>query len=81
MGEELVRDVYEKLGEINGKLDGFAQTRDTADKAENTANEALASTKSAHLRIDKLDRIVFWAGTSIIGVVIVALMALIIKVS
>lgn len=44
--------------------------------ASDTANEALQSTKSAHRRLDKLDKIVFWSATTVIGGVILALLGL-----
>ncbi|QGG51475.1 phage holin [Lysinibacillus pakistanensis] len=50
MVDELVRDVYERLGAIGEKLDGINHIRDTANRAEDKADEALASTKSAHHR-------------------------------
>lgn len=79
MGDDLVRDVYERLGAIGEKLDGINHIRDTANRAEDKADEALASTKSAHHRLNKIDKIVWWASTTIIGAVILALLALVIK--
>ncbi|TKI70106.1 MULTISPECIES: hemolysin XhlA family protein [Lysinibacillus] len=79
MSDELVRDVYERLGAIGEKLDGINYIRDTANRAEDKADEALASTKSAHHRLNKIDKIVWWASTTIIGAVILALLALVIK--
>lgn len=79
MGEDLVRDVYERLGAIGEKLDGISHIRDTANRAEDKADEALSSTKSAHHRLDKIDKIVWWVSTSIIGLVLVALVGLVIK--
>lgn len=79
MSDDLVRDVYERLGAIGEKLDGIYHIRDTANRAEDKADEALASTKSAHHRLDKIDKIVRWVSTTIIEAVILALLALIIK--
>lgn len=79
MGDDLVRDVYERLGAIGEKLDGINHIRDTVNRAEDKADEALASTKSAHKRIDKIDKVIWWASTTIIGAVILALLALVIK--
>lgn len=86
MGEELIRNIYERLGGIEAKLDGINQVRDTAqraetkaDNAQDTADKALESTKSAHHRLDKIDKIIWWVSTTIIGAVIVALLALVIK--
>lgn len=81
MGEEksLMLDIFERLGRIDEKLDGLNQIRLKLDETENIANQALESTKSAHKRLDKIDKVIFWAGTTIIGAVIVALLALVIK--
>lgn len=79
MSDDLVRDVYERLGAIGEKLDGINYIRDTANRAEDKADEALSSTKSAHHRLNKIDKIVWWASTTIIGAVILALLALVIK--
>lgn len=79
MNEELTRDVYTRLGVIEAKLDNVNHIRDTAIRAEDKADEALASTKSAHHRLNKLDKVVFWAGTTIIGAVILALLAVVLK--
>lgn len=86
MGEELIRNVYERLGSIEAKLDGINEVRlmasradDKAEEAKKIAEEALISTKSAHHRLDKLDKIVYWAGTTIIGAIILALIGLVLK--
>lgn len=47
--------------------------------ANNTANEALQSAKSAHHRLGKIDKIIFWTGTTVIGAVILGLIALLIN--
>lgn len=79
MGEDLVRDVYERLGAIGEKLDGINNIRDTANRAEDKADAALASTKSAHHRLDKIDKIVWWVATTVGGVLLIALVGLVIK--
>lgn len=47
--------------------------------ANSTANEALQSAKSAHHRLAKIDKIIFWTGTTVIGAVILGLIALLIN--
>jgi len=79
MGDDLVRDVYERLGAIGEKLDGINYIRDTANRAEDKADEALSSTKSAHKRLDKIDKIVWWVCTTVGGVLLLALLGLIIN--
>lgn len=84
--QSLMYNIFERLGNIDAKLDGVNQIRQSvietdkkADEAQKKADEALASTKSAHHRLNKIDKIIWWVGTTIIGAVIVALVALVIK--
>lgn len=79
MGEELVRDVYERLGRIEAKVDDVKGIRMTAENAEDIATKAYESSKSAHHRIDKIDKIIYWASTTIIGAIILALLGLVLK--
>lgn len=43
---------------------------DTLGNVKEVAFEAQQSVKSAHLRIDRLDKLVFWIGTTVIGAII-----------
>ncbi|WP_421663382.1 hemolysin XhlA family protein [Lysinibacillus telephonicus] len=81
MGEDLVRNIYERLGAIEAKIDDVRDIRLTAENAEDIASKALESTKSAHHRLDKIDRIIWWVSTTVIGAVILALLGLIIKMN
>jgi hypothetical protein len=64
-GDELkmMIEVKEDVAEIKGILKTMAHTNETA-------NEALQSSRSAHKRLDKIDKIIFWAGTTIIGAIV-----------
>ncbi|PFV32837.1 hemolysin XhlA family protein [Bacillus cereus] len=44
---------------------------DTLGNVKEVAIEAQQSAKSAHMRIDRLDKLVFWLGTTVVGAVIV----------
>ncbi|EAZ87183.1 hypothetical protein BB14905_02225 [Bacillus sp. B14905] len=79
MGDELIRNIYERLGGIEAKIDDIRDIRQTADNAKDIAEEALASTKNAHHRLNKIDKIVWWVSTTIIGAVILGLLTLVIK--
>ncbi|WP_391209189.1 hemolysin XhlA family protein [Psychrobacillus sp. L4] len=76
MGEELIRNIYERLGGIEGKIDDIRDISITEDNAEKVAQEAFSSTKSAHHRLDKIDKIIFWVSTTIIGSVLLAILTL-----
>ncbi|WP_346235746.1 hemolysin XhlA family protein [Lysinibacillus telephonicus] len=74
MGEDLVRNIYERLGAIEAKIDDVRDIRLTAENAEDIATKAFESTKSAHHRLDKIDKIIWWVSTTVIGAVILALL-------
>lgn len=76
---EVITDIRVTVGKIEEKIDSISasmnEAKSTADKASVTANKALESTKSAHRRLDKMDKLVFWVSTTIIGAVLLALIA------
>lgn len=65
---EMLIEMKTDIASIKTSLSGM-------ETANATANEALQSTKSAHRRLDKIDKIIFWTVTTIIGAVIVALLS------
>lgn len=67
MPDEL-QEVLQRLTRVETKLDMMNSAREIAQ-------EALQSTKSAHIRLDKIEKIVYWAATTIIGGVILAVVA------
>ena len=57
---DINQEILQRLTRVETKLDMFASAKDTA-------NEALQSSREAHKKIEKLERIVFWSSTTIIG--------------
>ena len=57
---DINQEILQRLTRVETKLDIFASAKDTA-------NEALNLYKDTQRRIDKLERIVFWSSTTIIG--------------
>jgi hypothetical protein len=57
------------LARLETKMDNLGNVKEVSA-------EALQSAKSAHYRLDRLDKIVFWAGTTIIGAVILGAIGL-----
>ncbi|MGR5868101.1 hemolysin XhlA family protein [Bacillus pacificus] len=51
------------LTRVETKLDTLGNVKDVAIEAQQSA-------KSAHLRIDRLDKLVFWIGTTVVGAII-----------
>lgn len=72
-------ETVQRLTRLETKIDSIEDKLDSILDAKETANEALASTKSAHLRIDRLDKLVNWVGTTIIGAVLLAIISMVIK--
>ena len=75
----ILSDIRERMVRVETKIDTMTEVQTTADDAKEIANTALASTKSAHRRLDKMDKIIFWSATTIIGAVVLALIALLIN--
>jgi hypothetical protein len=82
MDNEVIRtltEIRERVVRVETKIDSMTDVKATAEAAEKIANEALQSTKSAHHRIDKIDKIIFWLGTTVIGAVITGIIAFWVK--
>ena len=60
MQNDVSQEILQRLTRVETKLDMIAS-------AKETSLEALQLAKEAHRKIDKLERIVFWASTTIIG--------------
>jgi hypothetical protein len=52
---------------------------DKLDKSDDVAKEALDKSKSAHHRLDKIDKIIWWVITSVGVVIVGAILNLILK--
>lgn len=70
----LFREIYKELGSLNAKMDDVRHIRDTAERAENTANEANISTRSAHKRIDKLENHNTWLVRLVVAFVVMGVL-------
>ena len=75
--QKMLTDILERTVRMETKIDQLAKIETKADDAKTIAKEALESTKSAHKRLDKVDKIIWWVATTVIGAVIVALLALV----
>jgi hypothetical protein len=70
--EQKTVEILQRLTRIETLLEGMGLAGATAVEAHSLAKEA-------NRRLDKLDKIVFWAGTTIVGAVVLGLIALLIK--
>lgn len=68
---KMLSDIRERMVRVETKIDSMTDIQTTVDATKEVANEAYTSTKSAHKRIDKIDKIIFWLGTTVVGAVIV----------
>ncbi|MFJ1104483.1 hemolysin XhlA family protein [Bacillus sp. GX] len=59
-----IKELLVGLTRVETKLDTLGNVKEVAIEAQQSA-------KSAHLRVDRLDKLVFWLGTTVIGAVIV----------
>ncbi len=75
----ILTEVRVTMARLEEKIDNMSDTKTTATLAKSTADKAMESTKSAHRRLDKVDKIIFWSATTIIGAVVLALIALLIS--
>lgn len=69
----ILADIRERIVRVETKLDAMTDLKETADDARAVAYEALASTQSAHKRLDMIVKIIFWAGTTIFGAIVAAI--------
>jgi len=86
----IMTEVKVNVAEVNGKMDRVMdasyETRKTVEQlrrdheeTKEKVNKAMSSTSSAHKRIDKIDKVIFWLSTTVIGAVILAVLTLVIK--
>lgn len=72
MQNDISQEILQRLTRVETKLDMIAS-------AKETSLEALQLARHAHDRIIKLERIVFWASTTIIGGGFLSFLTLFIK--
>jgi Haemolysin XhlA len=63
------KEILMSLARLETKMDNLGNVKEVS-------NEALQSSKNAHLRIDRIDKIIFWAGTTTIGGVVIGAIGL-----
>lgn len=70
--EEFGQEVLQRLTRVETKLDLIITAKDIAVDAQTNANRA-------NTRLDKIDKIIFWAGTTIIGSLVVGAIGLLFR--
>lgn len=70
--EDVQTEILQRLTRVETKLDMHLNAKDIAAEALNKA-------KSAHHRLDRIDKIIFWAGTTVIGAIVVGAISMLYK--
>ena len=73
---EILAEIRERLVRVETKLDGIGHIEEEAHKAKRLAADAYALSKFNSDRIDVIDRIIFWMGTTVFGAIILAVLGL-----
>lgn len=77
--DEVQVETLQRITRVETNVVSMNEKLDRALAVNETATEALEKAKSAHKRLDSIDKIIFWVSTTIIGLVIVALIGLVLK--
>ncbi|RUT48590.1 hypothetical protein EJP82_01215 [Paenibacillus anaericanus] len=70
-------DIQVQLGRIEKTLEAVPALSATLEATKELARDADQSAKSAHHRLNKIDKIIFWLVTTVIGAVILAIIKLV----
>lgn len=76
---ELITELRIDIAKLNEKIDALKVTANKIDSIEKVANEAFSSTKSAHHRVDRIEKMMYWLATTVAGSFITALVTLFVK--
>ncbi|QAV21770.1 hypothetical protein PC41400_21530 [Paenibacillus chitinolyticus] len=72
-------DVRLELRTISAKVDILTDASRKIEEIEDVAKGAMDSTKTAHKRLDKIDKFITWFTTTVIGAIILAIMGFLIR--
>jgi hypothetical protein len=70
MNEEILRDLYERMGRLEAKIDDVRQIRETADNALRIAEKAHQMSQSNKDDINKLSSTIKWTTGTILTVLV-----------
>lgn len=74
-----MNEILQRLARVETKLDIMLEDKEIAEEALKIASEALQNAKSAHKRLDTHEKVIYWAGTTIIGAVVVGIISYFIR--
>lgn len=70
-------ETLQRITRVETTVVNMDEKIDRAISANETATEALEKAKSAHKRLDKIDKIIFWLGTTVVGTILLAIIKLV----
>lgn len=80
MNDELVRNIYERMGSMEAKIDDIRQIRDTSDMAQRTAEKALQAAETNEKAIERNAASMRWSIGTILVVLVPVVMFVISRV-
>lgn len=76
---EQLMNVRLELQGLSTKVDFLKDNARKLDEVDDLAKKAMDSTKAAHHRLDKIDRLNTWLATTVIGAIILGIIGFVIK--
>lgn len=76
---ELITKLRIDMARIESKLDSMKDVHTKIDSLENILTQTVLSVKTTQERLDKIDRVIYWLATTIIGTILMGLITFIIK--
>lgn len=76
---ELITKLRIDVAKLDSKLDQMKDVNTKVDTLENILTQTVLSVKTTQERLDKIDRVIYWLATTIIGTIIMGLITFIIK--
>lgn len=67
-------DIRELMTEVRG----LKELKNTVDEHETRLSKVEDSSKVAHKRVDKIDKLIFWLSTTVFGALIMSVLSLVI---
>ena len=74
---ELITKLRIDMARIESKLDNMKDIHQKVDNMEQVVTQTAQSAKLAQERLDKIDRVIYWLATTIIGTIIAGLVTFI----
>ena len=74
---EKLTEILERTARVETKVDNLTEEHKSIEEVRKMSFDAQSRARSAHKRLDKIDKIIFWLATTVIGAVILSVLGLI----